>query len=326
MPAFRNSPTVEVGDWMPRVTLPLAQGGLFDSADAASAGHIRVYWLGILSAETATLLGEALTVHDAQLLVVSPVPFPAIEACLIDRGGEFAAAFGVTAPAAVVVDLSDRVAAVLQPPALAAVLGEVASLHAAAAPQRMEARAPVLLLERVVEPPLRQSLLQYWQRSEKLVNRVGTLGGNVVNSEVKRRLDVQVDEPGLLARLRDDIARRVVPAVLRAFQIGVMVIEAPIVGCYDAGEGGRFGRHRDNTSNLTAHRQFALSINLNPEDEYAGGEVWFPEFGRELYRPPAGAALVFSTALLHEVVPVRQGRRYGVFSFLSSRTRDVRRS
>ena len=97
-----------------------------------------------------------------------------------------------------------------------------------------------------------------------------------------------------------------------------MVIEAPIVGCYDTDCGGRFGRHRDNTSSLTAHRQFAVTINLNPDREYDGGELRFPEFGRELYRPAEGGALVFSSSLLHEVVPVTRGRRFGAFTFLSA--------
>ncbi|MCA0301861.1 MAG: 2OG-Fe(II) oxygenase [Proteobacteria bacterium] len=323
MAGNRSAPKVEVGDWMPRITLPVAGGGLFDSFDATACGRVRVYWLGVLSDGAASLLSDALAVQDADLIVVTALPVAGHATTLVDRAGDFAAAFGVAPPAAVVVDPADRVAAVLAPPGVAAVLGEVARLHDASTPHLVQAQAPVLMLERVVEPPLRRALLDYWRGRDKLANRVGTAGGNVVNSDVKRRLDVEVDEPGLLARLREDIGRRVVPAVLRAFQIGVMVIEAPIVGCYDADEGGRFGRHRDNTSSLTAHRQFALSINLNPDDEYQGGEVWFPEFGRELYRPPAGAALVFSTALLHEVLPVRQGRRYGVFSFLSSRAPGV---
>ena len=88
--------------------------------------------------------------------------------------------------------------------------------------------------------------------------------------------------------------------------------------------GGRFGRHRDNTSSYTAHRQFALSLNLNPDEEYAGGELRFPEFGRELYRPVAGGALVFSSSLLHEVVPLTRGRRFGVFTFLSANGSPVR--
>ncbi len=54
-------------------------------------------------------------------------------------------------------------------------------------------------------------------------------------------------------------------------------MERYLVGCYDAAEGGHFSPHRDNTTPGTAHRRFAISINLN--DDFEGGEVSFPEYG-----------------------------------------------
>ena len=42
----------------------------------------------------------------------------------------------------------------------------------------------------------------------------------------------------------------------------------------------------------------------------------FPEFGRKLYRPPVGGALLFSCAALHQVTPVTKGRRYAFLAFL----------
>jgi predicted 2-oxoglutarate/Fe(II)-dependent dioxygenase YbiX len=51
--------------------------------------------------------------------------------------------------------------------------------------------------------------------------------------------------------------------------------------------------------------------------------VRFPEFGRQLYRPEAGGALVFSCSLLHEAVPVNRGRRFGLFTFLHDESRDA---
>ncbi|HLM15655.1 MAG TPA: hypothetical protein VK362_24860, partial [Reyranella sp.] len=140
-------------------------------------------------------------------------------------------------------------------------------LYAASRPAVVQAKAPVLLLERVVDPGLCRTLIDYWQRKDKISNTVGGLQGNVVNGDIKRRHDVQLDDPRLFVALRDCLVRRVVPAILRAFHISIMVIEAPIIGCYDVESGGRFGRHRDNTSSYTAHRQFALSLNLNPDEE-----------------------------------------------------------
>ena len=317
---------VDVGDWMPRVTLPLASGGIFDSWDANRSGDIRIYWLGSPPVGLTDADVAVLAATEAVLYIVRDAPVAVAPAeCLVDRDKEFAAVFGVASSgAAIVVDPADRVAAILPDPSIEAVLIEIERLREPSAPVLVVPRAPVLMLERVVEPALCYDLVDYWRASGKSANQVGSAAGNVINADIKRRLDVEVEEPGLLARLRNDIGRRVVPAILKAFQIGIMVIEAPIVGCYDAEEGGRFGRHRDNASRLSAHRQFALSINLNPDTEYRGGEIRFPEFGRELYRPPAGAGLVFSTSLLHEVTPVQQGRRFGVFTFLSSRAPNLR--
>lgn len=91
-------------------------------------------------------------------------------------------------------------------------------------------------------------------------------------------------------------------------------VERYIVACYDAEDGGYFKAHRDNTTRATAHRQFACSINLNAE-EFEGGDLRFPEFGPQTYRPPTGGAVIFSCALLHEATPVTRGRRYAYLPF-----------
>jgi 2OG-Fe(II) oxygenase superfamily len=313
------SASVGIGDWMPRITLPLTSGRLFDSSDPTAAGHARVYWLGAPS--VVAPLVEALAACETLLHVVAGTPpdsssdYPS---CLLDRSGELNRAFGASGPLAIVVDAAGRVAAVLPQPTPDVVAARVTQLYAASLPAVVHAQAPVLLLERVVEPGLCRTLIDYWRRHDKVSNTVGGLQGNVVNGDVKRRHDVQLDDPRLFVQLRDCLVRRVAPAILQAFHIGIMVIEAPIIGCYDANAGGRFARHRDNTSSYTAHRQFVLSLNLNSDEEYEGGELRFPEFGRGFYRPVAGGALVFSSSLLHEVVPVTRGRRFGVFTFLSA--------
>jgi len=72
--------------------------------------------------------------------------------------------------------------------------------------------------------------------------------------------------------------------------------------------------YRDNTTKGTAHRQFAVSVNLN--DGYEGGTLCFPEFGPVQYRPDAGAAVVFSCSLMHQVMPVTAGERFVFVPFL----------
>ena len=67
---------------------------------------------------------------------------------------------------------------------------------------------------------------------------------------------------------------------------------------------------------MVAHRRFAVSVNLNAED-FEGGTLRFPEFGDQRYCAATGAALVFSSSLLHEALPVTAGRRFVVLGFLS---------
>jgi predicted 2-oxoglutarate/Fe(II)-dependent dioxygenase YbiX len=307
---------------MPRITLPSASGSLYDSWDPATSGLARAYWLGAPPTPSAAArLADTLAACETLLHVVAAAP-PEVAngypSWLLDRAGELGHAFGATGPLAIVVDTAGRVAALLPTPTPDAVAALATRLYMASTPAVVQAKAPVLLLERVVEPPLCQTLIEYWQQGEKLANEVGSAAGNVVNEDVKRRHDVRLDDAVLFRDLRDCLGRRVVPAIEQAFQARILVIEAPLIGCYDAAFGGRFQRHRDNTSRYTAHRQFALSLNLNADHEYDGGELRFPEFGRQLYRPVAGGALVFSSALLHEVTPVTRGRRFGVFTFLSA--------
>jgi predicted 2-oxoglutarate/Fe(II)-dependent dioxygenase YbiX len=313
---------VSVGDPMPRITLPSAAGSLFDSWEPMTAGKARVYWLGPPPpASVAAQLSDKLAAREALLHIVAataPLVPNAYSSWLLDQAGELGRAFGATGPLAILVDALGRVAALLPAPTPEGVGTLAERLYAASAPVVVQAKAPVLLLERVAAPALCRTLIEYWQAGNKLVNEVGSTTGNVVNADVKRRADVQLDDPTLFVEVRDCLMRRVVPAMEQAFHARINVIEAPRIGCYDSESGGWFRSHRDNTSSYNAHRQFALSLNLNADDEYEGGELRFPEYGRELYRPVSGGALVFSCSLLHEVIPVTRGRRFGVFTFLSA--------
>jgi predicted 2-oxoglutarate/Fe(II)-dependent dioxygenase YbiX len=131
----------------------------------------------------------------------------------------------------------------------------------------------------------------------------------------KRRKDATIEDDELRLAMKARIERRLVPEIKKAFQFNATRIERYIVACYDAGEGGYFRAHRDNTTKGTAHRRFAVTINLNA-DEFEGGELRFPEYDRHSYRAPTGGAVVFSCSLLHEALPVTKGTRYCTLPFL----------
>jgi predicted 2-oxoglutarate/Fe(II)-dependent dioxygenase YbiX len=110
----------------------------------------------------------------------------------------------------------------------------------------------------------------------------------------------------------------VFPELQKAFAFTAAGFEGFKIGCYDARDRGHFVAHRDNLSAGTAHRRFGLTVNLN--DDYAGGELRFPEYGPTRYRPAAGEALVFSGSHLHEVLTVERGRRFALLSFVLDRS------
>jgi peroxiredoxin/predicted 2-oxoglutarate/Fe(II)-dependent dioxygenase YbiX len=178
--------------------------------------------------------------------------------------------------------------------------------------------APVLILPRVFEPELCGELIGLWEAREAQFTGVMRDRGEVTVAEMdelKRRRDVLVEDAALQATLRTRIETRVFPMIGRAFAGEMTRIERYLVSCYDAADGGVFHPHRDNVTFGTAHRKFACSINLN--DEFEGGDLRFPEFGPQAYRPPVGGAVVFSCGLLHEAMRVTEGRRFAFLPFFT---------
>ena len=180
--------------------------------------------------------------------------------------------------------------------------------------------APVLLVPQLFEREFCRELMALYDRhggqdSGYMTSDASGKTVGVIDYGRKRRRDYQIDDAEARQGVRARIERRLVPEVRKAFQFRANFIERYIVACYDAGEGGYFRPHRDNTTKGTAHRRFAVTINLNAED-YDGGDLCFPEFGRESYRAPSGGAIVFSCSLMHEALPVTRGRRYAVLPFL----------
>ena len=191
--------------------------------------------------------------------------------------------------------------------------------------------APVLIAPRIFEPALCRQLIELYQAADAGPSGVmREIGGRTVGvlDEFKSRRDAVVEDEALRGAIRARIVQRLLPEIEKAFQYKATRIERYVVACYDAAEGGYFKAHRDNTTPGTAHRKFAVSINLNAED-FEGGDLRFPEFGRRTYRPPTGGAVVFSCSLLHEATLVTRGVRYAFLPFLydeeSARIRDANR-
>lgn len=179
-------------------------------------------------------------------------------------------------------------------------------------------QAPILLLPNVFEPAFCQELIGLYEAhggvESGFMRQVGGKTVGVHDHKHKRRKDYIIEDQRVIKRTQAIFHRRVVPMIARAHQFTATRMERYIISCYAAEDEAHFRAHRDNTTKGTAHRRFAVSVNLN--DEFDGGEVSFPEFGPRSYKATAGGAVVFSCSLLHAVSKVTRGRRYAFLPFL----------
>ncbi|MCZ6632702.1 MAG: 2OG-Fe(II) oxygenase, partial [bacterium] len=178
------------------------------------------------------------------------------------------------------------------------------------APIAVTAQAPVLLISDILDSDICHTLIQVWQtqghEETGVEHSIAGQRKDAIDPENKSRKDHMVTDPKLMRLLTSTVGRRVMPELQKAFHYKATRFEGFKIACYAAEEGGFFHAHRDNLSPSTAHRRFALTLNLN--DAYEGGHLRFPEYGPHLYRPPAGDAVIFSSSHLHEVTPVTSGR------------------
>lgn len=170
--------------------------------------------------------------------------------------------------------------------------------------------APVLIVPRVFEPAF----------CRRLIGLCRTRGTDDIADEEaaphrRRRRTLSLEAQELQVQIRGRISMRLLPEIRRAFAFDATRMERYLVACYDAQGRGFYGPHRDNDEPGTAHRAFAVTINLNG-GEYDGGDLCFPEYGPRAYHAPPGGALVHSCSLLHEVRPMTRGRRFACVLFL----------
>jgi predicted 2-oxoglutarate/Fe(II)-dependent dioxygenase YbiX len=254
---------------------------------------------------------------------------------LVDEGLQVFAKLGVldgqqaVQPTAFVLDMRLRVLAALplakEPQAA---MQRLAAQLPALAHERSSAfegmHPPVLVLPRVFSPKLCQALIQsYEQAGGQASGFMRDVDGQTVlvqDAAHKRRRDHMLTDPAMQQACMQAMRLRLLPELQKVFQFEATRMERHLVACYDASEQGYFRRHRDNTTRGTAHRRFAVSLFLNAPSEYEGGQLVFPEYGLQRFSASAGGAVVFSCAMLHEALPVTQGKRYMYLPFLFDET------
>ena len=218
----------------------------------------------------------------------------------------------------VLVDPSMRILAHAQGQGRGRLLADLDRLPAPGLHAGVATPAPVLVVPRVFEPEFCKVLIDHYQaqggEESGFMREIDGQTRLVKDYTHKRRSDVIIEDGPLQKQAVARLNRRLSPQLEKAFCYTPTRIERYLVACYDAGVGGYFRPHRDNTTKGTAHRRFAVSINLNADFE--GGDLRFPEYGPQTYRPPPGGAVVFNCSLLHEATPVTRGLRFAFLPFL----------
>jgi peroxiredoxin len=338
-PLFRAP--LGVGDIAPDVKLRALDGTRIDLNDDGIAGNpiVLVFCPRFAGTVAAALAGfreraAALAGHGARLFAVTlegakaaaghDLPCP----LLLDREGEVFRAFSAARdlPTTVVLRPNHHVAAILKTEGdgqAAAALAVVEQVAAARQPVAMGIHPPVLVVPDVLSAEDCRRLVQVYETRGQVFVEPGH-GDDHMTTDYKMRIpeygrldriDHWIVEKDTAQFIDGRLAGRLFPEIRRAFQYRVTRRERLRMGCYTGERGGEAHGHRDDGEPISAHRRFAMSINLNTE-EFSGGALRFPEFGDQRYRPETGAAIVFSCSLLHEAMHVTEGRRLVLLAFL----------
>lgn len=226
--------------------------------------------------------------------------------------------------AALLLDANQRLLAAMTD-ATAALLDRALAFYGGLAPppagQVRRATAPVLVMPRLLDPAMCRGLIEVFETGAVEEGAVrSVLDGKQVSRlhhARKKRLDHKIMDPKLNLTLQQVIGRRAAPEMSKAFNFQGFKFDRFLVCRYAADREDRFRTHRDNLSPSTADRRFAMTLNLNGDD-YEGGELVFPEYGTDRYKPGDGGAVIFSCSLLHEALPVVRGVRYALLTFMRS--------
>lgn len=291
----------------PAVTAAL--GGFCERLDAFAAARAKLF---------------VVTLESAKVAAEQGIAFPV----LLDRSGETFRAFNADmrdAPATVVLRPNHHVIAILKEPEAQArdALAVIERLARERKAMLMAPHPPVLIVLDVLGAEDCRRLIKVYETRGKVFLEPKH-GDDKMTTDYKMRIpeygrgdrvDHWLIEADTNAFIDGRLRSRLFPETRRAFQYEITRREVMRIGCYTGSRGGELHGHRDDSEPIAAHRRFAMSINLNTE-EFAGGELRFPEFGDQRYRPDTGAAIVFSSSLLHEAMDVSEGTRFVLLAFL----------
>jgi peroxiredoxin len=334
--------SLSIGDIAPACMLPDCNGTIVDLRSDAIAGNpIVIVFCPQLTTSVAQVLADccsrlqAMKAAGVRLFAVTlgqsgapgrrDISFP----ILCDADARVFRVFGADTRnhlTTIVLRPNHHVTAIVRSPPpkahIADVVAAVERLAAERKPTPMAPHPPVLMVPEVLTHDECRHMISVYETRGKVFVPPGP-GIDYIGKDYKMRIpeygrrdrtDHWIVEEDTKEFLRSRLENRLFPEIAKAFHYTITAWERMRIGCYEGERGGNLHGHRDNVD-PTPYRRFAMSMNLNV-DEFSGGELRFPEFGDQRYRPDNGTAFVFSSALLHEALHVTAGRRLVLLAFL----------
>jgi len=179
---------------------------------------------------------------------------------------------------------------------------------------QLPAYAPITVIPNALNADECAEIINYWEEGSQYAGTIGQGQNAKVDNSGKRRIDVDVRDVDLLAKIDATLNNRVFTELQKVFALDVTCRDRYKIGCYDSEDKGYYNQHRDTSIASLSHRRISVSIVLNRGFE--GGFLEFPEYGPHArFQIDAGTALCFPSPLLHKVTPVTKGKRFIMVSF-----------
>lgn len=154
----------------------------------------------------------------------------------------------------------------------------------------------------------------------------GSMSGGPLGETIKKNTQVSPQSPEYreLAQLVLGVLRQNDKVAITALPRRIL---SPIFASYV--EGNRYGEHVDAAlmgPYPGMRTDLSITIFLNEPGAYEGGElVLKTAFGEQVYKRPAGDAVLYPTHYVHRVNPVTRGRRLAIVTWMESMVRDPAR-
>ena len=232
---------------------------------------------------------------DSLAMVSKAIPAPAVWFAdiqgMVNLGLRGAARYDMLGIVSMLMDANHRLLALRGPaPGHAAWATSILWEQEQSEPMTLTTVAPVLMMPGLLEP----------KDCQRLLEQLDAPGASAEGAAI--------GEDTLAEAVTATMLRRVGPEVDKVFAFDDIAVEEVKLRRDDAAEARAVERLRHPREGGLQGRRCSLILDLDPA-AYEGGGFGFPEYGPHIYRPGAGGALIFSEALLAEILPLTTGRR-----------------